>query len=89
MIITNPPYSIKDDFLERAFKLWKPFMFLLPLTSLEWKRRSQMYNDNWWIQVIIPNKRYNFMLEKKWAWFQTSWFCSKCNLKKDLNFIEY
>ena len=35
LIVTNPPYSLKDKFLKRAFELKKPFMFLLPITTLE------------------------------------------------------
>jgi hypothetical protein len=86
MIITNPPYSIKDKFLKRAFQLGKPFMFLLPITTLEGKVRGKMFSENK-IQVIIPNKRFNFMKDKKGAWFQTSWFCSEVNLKQDLIFL--
>lgn len=86
MIITNPPYSIKDKFLKRAFQLEKPFMFLLPITTLEGKVRGKMFNENK-IQVLIPNKRFNFIKEKKGAWFQTSWFCSRVNLKEDLIFL--
>lgn len=87
MIITNPPYSLKDKFLKRAFELKKPFMFLLPLTSLEGINRGKMFNENN-IQLIIPNKRFNFKPNKKsGAWFQTSWFCHNCNLQKDLQFI--
>lgn len=87
MILTNPPYSIKDKFLERGFQLNKPFMFLLPITSLEGKYRNSLYRDNN-IQLIVPNKRFNFIEGKKGSWFQTSWFCGNCNLEKDLNFIE-
>ena len=87
MIISNPPYSLKNKFLKRAFELNKPFMFLLPLTTLEGIDRGNMFNKNK-IQVLIPNKRFNFIPDKNsGAWFQTSWFCSKCNLKNDLNFI--
>lgn len=86
MIITNPPYSIKDNFLRRAYELNKPFMLLLPITTLEGKNRGSMFNQNG-IQVIIPNKRFNFMSDKKGAWFQTSWFCNKLNLEKDLIFV--
>jgi hypothetical protein len=87
MIITNPPYSNKDKFLKRAFELGKPFMMLLPITTLEGKARGDMFSNNN-IQVIIPNKRFNFMEEKKGAWFQTSWFCQGLNLKNDLTFIK-
>lgn len=86
MIITNPPYQYKNEFLERAFELNKPFMFLLPLTTLEGKKRGQLFSKHH-LQVLIPNKRFNFLDKKSGAWFQTSWFCYKCNLKNDLNFI--
>src|ERR1035437_4374669 len=34
-IITNPPYSIKDQFLARCYELGKPFALLMPLTAFE------------------------------------------------------
>lgn len=88
MIITNPPYSLKNAFLEKAFEINKPFMFLLPLTTIEGKERGNMFRENK-IDVIIPSKRFNFKPDKKsGAWFQTSWFCYKCNLLNQLNFVE-
>lgn len=87
MIITNPPYSHKNNFLKRAFELHKPFAFLLPLTTLEGIERGKMFNNNR-IQLLIPNKRFNFKPEKNsGAWFQTSWFTYMLNLERDLNFI--
>ena len=87
MIITNPPYSLKDKFLKRAYELKKPFMFLLPLTTLEGIERGKMFDKNG-IQMLIPNKRFNFKPEKNsGAWFQTSWFCFGCGLSSDLNFV--
>ncbi len=87
MIITNPPYSLKDKFLKRAYELQKPFMFLLPLTTLEGIQRGKMFNKHG-IQMLIPNKRFNFKPEKNsGAWFQTSWFCHGCQLKSDVNFV--
>ena len=87
MIITNPPYSLKNQFLKRAFNLKKPFMFLLPTTTLEGIERGKMFNENK-IQLLIPNKRFNFKPEKgSSAWFHTSWFCYGCELNSDLNFV--
>ena len=87
MIISNPPYSLKNKFLKRAYDLKKPFMFLLPLTTLEGIERGKMFDENG-IQMLIPNKRFNFKPEKNsGAWFQTSWFCFGCNLNSDLNFV--
>lgn len=87
MIITNPPYSLKDAFLQRGFELGKPFMYLLPLTALEGDKRGKLYQKYGNIQLLIPNKRFNFIEEKKGSWFQTSWFCYKMNFQNDLNFV--
>ncbi len=89
IIITNPPYSKKDEFLKKAFEIGKPFAFLLPLTALEGIKRGGLYNK-YGIQLIVPNRRINFIMPNKQggAWFQTAWFCYKMNLPNDLNFVE-
>ena len=86
VIITNPPYSIKDKFIRRCYELNKPFMLLLPITALEGKERNKLYKEKG-IELIVLNKRINFMKDKKNVWFNTSWFCHQiCN--KQLNFEE-
>lgn len=88
LIITNPPYSKKDEFLRRAFEIGKPFAFLLPLTTLEGMKRNKMFRDNQ-IQMIIPSRRINFEIPsgKTSSWFATAWFCYKMNLPQQLNFV--
>lgn len=84
VIITNPPYSIKDKFLKKCYELDKPFALLLPITSLEGKIRGKLYREKG-IELVVLDKRINFMKEKKNVWFNTSWFCHKiCN--RQLNF---
>ena len=81
VIITNPPYSLKNEFLQKCYEYNKPFMLLLPLTALEGKERGKLYREKG-IEVIVLDKRINFMKEKKNVWFNTSWFCSGvCNEK--------
>lgn len=43
MIITNPPYSLKDQFIEKCYSYNKPFALLLPITALEGVKRNQLY----------------------------------------------
>ena len=84
VIITNPPYSIKDNFLKKCYELDKPFALLLPITRLEGKIRGKLYREKG-IELVVLDKRINFMKEKKNVWFNTSWFCHKiCN--RQLNF---
>lgn len=86
VIITNPPYSIKDKFIKRCYELDKPFLLLLPLTALEGKERNKLYKEKG-IELIVLNKRINFMKNKNNVWFNTSWFC-KGITDKQLNFEE-
>ena len=76
MIITNPPYSLKNEFLERCYKLGKPFCLLLPITALEGKRRGKLFRE-YGIELMIFDKRINFINQKKNCWFNKSWFCYK------------
>ena len=89
-IITNPPYSKKDEFIKRAFEIGKPFALLMPLTTLEGIKRGALFKK-YGLQLIIPNRRINFITPSgkgSGAWFQTAWFTWRLNLPKELNFVE-
>jgi hypothetical protein len=85
IIITNPPYSLKDEFIERCYNLKKPFALLLPITSLEGIKRGKMFESNG-VELMVLDKRVDFT-GKKSCWFNTSWFC-KDVLPKQLIFEE-
>ena len=90
-VITNPPYSLKGEFLGKCFEIGKPFALLMPLTTLEGKARHETYRKYNGIQLIIPNKRYNFETpdgKGSGSWFATVWFCGNMNLPRDLNFVK-
>lgn len=75
-IISNPPFSVKDDVLQHLYKLKKPFAMLMPINTLEGVRRSKMFKE-YGIQVLVLDKRINFMEEKgKSSYFNTSYFCN-------------
>jgi len=90
-IVTNPPFSLKEKFLERAYFLGKPFVFLLPLTTLEGKTRQalmQMYG----VEIILFDKRINFETPSgkgSGSWFATAWFTNGLNIGKELTFVKY
>lgn len=86
IIITNPPYSLKDQFIQKCYEYKKPFCLLLPLTSLEGVKRGNMFRE-YGIDLIVFDKRCNFIYDnsKKNCWFNTSWFCYKV-LDKSLIF---
>lgn len=86
-IVTNPPYTKKEEFLERAYSIGKPFAFLMPLTALEGQKRQALYKK-YGVQLIVPDHRINFLTpsgEGSGSWFATAWFTWKI-IDKDLVF---
>ena len=74
-VVTNPPYSIKDKFIERCYELDKPFALLLPVSSLQGIKRGQMFKENG-IELLVLNKRIDFT-GKGSPHFGIAWFCHK------------
>ena len=88
-IVTNPPYSIKDEWLQRCYDLGKPFALLLPITALGEQERVKMYKQNG-IQLLLPPSRINFGTpsgEGSGSWFYAAWFCHGLNFPKEINFV--
>jgi hypothetical protein len=88
-IITNPPYSRKDEYLEKCYKLGRPFALLLPLTALEGRKRQALYKK-YGVQLIVPSRRINFITPGggRSAWFMTAWFTHGLHLPREINFVE-
>jgi len=75
-IVTNPPYSLKQQFLERCVQIGTPFALLLPLTTLETKKRQALM-ERCNLDVLLLPKRINFRTpsgEGSGSWFATAWF---------------
>jgi len=64
IIISNPPFSIKDDIIKRLYELNKSYAVLLPIPSLQGQKRFPYMKD---CQALIFDKRINYYtnLEKK------------------------
>ena len=88
--ITNPPYSLKQKFLVRAYQLGKPFALLLPLTTLETKARQDLFKK-YGIEIILFDKRIDFHQPNGKAgksWFATAWFTNGLNIGETLSFVK-
>jgi len=89
IIITNPPYSKKYEFVKRAYEIGKPFAFLLPLTFLETEKRQALFK-RYGVEILLLKKRINFMTPSgsgSGSWFATAWFCWHL-LPQQINFSE-
>ena len=87
-IISNPPFSIKDDVIKRLSELNKPFAMLFPIPTLQGQKRFQYLQD---CQALIFDKRINFYqdvehtIRAKNVAFASIYIC-KNFLPKDLIF---
>ncbi|MDU4832569.1 MAG: DNA N-6-adenine-methyltransferase [Actinomyces sp.] len=59
-IISNPPYSNKDEIIERCIEIGKPTVLLLPIESLGGVRRHAAYRHTK-LNIYIPERRIAFI----------------------------
>ena len=87
IIISNPPFSIKDDIIKHLYELDKPYAMLLPIPTLQGQKRFEYMKDG--LQILSFNKRINFYTDssreeiQKGVSFGCAYFC-KNFLPKDL-----
>lgn len=96
-IVTNPPYSIKQLFLERAYSLGKPFAFLMGLNALETPKRQKLFKQ-YGLELLIPNRRFHFEVpvnnltprgeHKSGSYFMTAWFTCGFNIGRQISFVD-
>lgn len=60
-IISNPPFSLKDEIIQRLYELNKPYALLLPIPSLQGQKRFPYMKD---CQALIFDKRINYYTDK-------------------------
>ena len=82
--VTNPPFSLKAKWLNRANELGKPYAILLPVTTLG-SRACQKELDG--CQVLFLPKRIDFT-GKKAPWFAVAWFTKGLGMPSQLMFVE-
>ena len=88
--ITNPPYSLKFDWLERSYQLGKPFGLLLPVEAMGANKAQKLF-EKYGIEIILLNKRVNFSMPNlkfggSGAWFPTAWFTFGLGIGTPLSF---
>ena len=87
VIISNPPFSIKDKILKKLYELDKPFAILLPLNSLQGKSRFRYFEKG--IQLLTFDQRIGYHNQSSMdiaiegSPFASAYFCRDV-LPKDL-----
>jgi len=98
IIISNPPFSKKKEVLTRLKELNKPFIMIMPCSTLttQYFRKLFAEGDDR-IQIIIPRKRIHFVKlingKRPENWknacnFDCFYFCYKMNLPTDMLWLK-
>ena len=59
-IVSNPPYSLKTEVLQRLFEIGKPFAMLVGVVGLfESQKRFEMFRDNEF-EILYMNRRISY-----------------------------
>ena len=95
IIVSNPPFSKKREVLERLYTIGKPFVLILPASSLATQYAIDLFGDE--LQIIVPRRRMCFhkasedmqeVLEPMpRSPFNCFYFCWRMGLPRDLIFV--
>ena len=88
IIISNPPYSIKAKVFKKLSEIDKPFMMLVPVSTMTKQYLKKYFKDK--IQIVIPERRIQFIkdgVQTNRCFFDTVWICYKMGFKSDILFL--
>jgi len=95
IIVSNPPFSLSKEIMERLLVLDKPFILIFPSSKIntsyfrKWKDKR--------LQIIIPRKRIHFTKKingvipdnyKSSCNFDCFYYCYKMNLENDITWLD-
>lgn len=80
IIISNPPFSQKDNVLKRLYELDKPYAMLLPVPSLQGQARFAYIKDD--LQYLGFDRRINYYMNSDFSQVQKGVSFGSCYLCK-------
>ena len=88
MIIFNPPFCLKTEFLQRACESGKPFIFICPVTIIETQKRFALFREHQLTILNLPN-RTNYMGSKgNKVFFHSVWVLKHPEYKNSILYAE-
>ena len=84
ILISNVPFSIKQDIIAKLVEMDKPFIIIVPTETISNKYITKLGND---IQIILPTSRLKFdgdAYEKGSCMFPSLYLCWKMKLPRDI-----
>jgi hypothetical protein len=90
-VVTNPPFSELPRVLARLRELGKPFVVIMPCSTLTTRYFRDLFQD---IQVIVPRRRIQFRklvdgveVPSGQCSFDCLYFCWRLGLPRDVVFL--
>lgn len=97
IIVSNPPFSLKQKVFTRLKELGKPFIMICPSSMINTQYMRKLFSDSDHpLQIIIPRKRINFKklvdgkVPENWGNrcnFDCFYYCWKINLENDITWL--
>ena len=88
-IVSNPPFSLSKEIMDRLYILDKPFILIFPSSKINTQYFRKWKNK---LQIIIPKKRIHFDKNKenwgKACFFDCFYYCYKMNLPNDIVWLD-
>ena len=94
IIVSNPPFTKKKEVLTRLKELNKPFILIMPCSTITCQYFRRLFQDEK-IQIIIPRKRIQFLkvvdgkvVKTSKCNFDCFYYFYKMNLPKDIIWLK-
>lgn len=90
MIVTNPPFSLKEEFYKQCMSYGKPFALLIPAEVNQWILRAELNGAQW----LIPTRRIDYITpsgkqgKDSSSQFHSGWFTHGMNLPDRHTIVE-
>ena len=89
-ILSNPPYTLKKEVLQRLVDIDKPFIMIMPSQTINAVYFRNIFKGKEQdLQIVIPRKRIQFIkdgVQTKGCAFDCFYFCYKMNLPSSIVF---
>lgn len=99
VVVSNPPFTLIPEILERLVELDKPFILIMPINKINTSYVRKLFSDNKdKIQIIIPRQRIQFIKVKNGVKltdkkdmkcnFDCFYYCWKMDLPSDIIWLD-
>ena len=94
LVVSNPPFSLVPEVLERLVLLQKPFILIMPSSKINTGYVRKLFSKNK-LQIIIPRKRIQFyklingeITKPNICNFDCFYYCWRIGLDQDITWLE-